>query len=234
MCDAAAYSFCLEVLWMDYNEIGIKAFQEKRYEDAAKAFTEAIESNPNDAIGYVNFGNLLAAMNDFERAERFFQKAITVDEKTATAYYGLANLYYDSERYIEAAKLYQKSIELGIEGADAYYMLAKSFERDEKYKLALPYMQRAAELAPEDLQIRLSYGILLCTLEMFDLAKSELEFVIEKDSNNADAHYNLGVLYAVSTEDSNAALYHLKQAYTIAPEFDQAKYIYDMVSQRFN
>lgn len=219
---------------MDYNEIGIKAFQEKRYEDAAKAFTEAIENNPDEAIGYVNFGNLLAAMNDIERAERFFQKAIAVDEKTATAYYGLANLYYNSERYIEAAKLYQKSIDFGIQGADAYFMLAKSFERDEKHKLALPYMQRAAELAQNDLQIRLSYGILLCALEMFDKAKDELQFVVENDENNADAHYNLGVLYAVSTENIEAALYHLKKAYTIAPEFDQAKYIYDMVRQRYN
>ena len=219
---------------MDFNEIGIKAFQEKRYEDAAKAFTGAIENNPNEAIGYINFGNLLAVMNDAERAERFFQKAITIDETAATAYYGLANLYYNTERFIEAAKLYQKSIDHGIEGADAYYMLAKSFEREEKVKLALPYMQRAAELAPDDLQIRLSYGILLCTLEMFDLAKVELEYVLEKDEKNADAHYNLGVLYAVSTEQSDQALHHLKEAYTLQPEFTQAKYIYDMVSQRFN
>ncbi|MBM7606984.1 tetratricopeptide (TPR) repeat protein [Lysinibacillus composti] len=219
---------------MDFNEIGIKAFQEKRYEDAAKAFTGAIENNPNEAIGYINFGNLLAVMNDAERAERFFQKAITIDETAATAYYGLANLYYNTERFIEAAKLYQKSIDHGIEGADAYYMLAKSFEREEKVKLALPYMQRAAELAPDDLQIRLSYGILLCTLEMFDLAKVELEYVLEKDEKNADAHYNLGVLYAVSTEQSEQALHHLKAAYTLQPEFTQAKYIYDMVSQRFN
>ncbi|RHW38640.1 tetratricopeptide repeat protein [Lysinibacillus yapensis] len=219
---------------MDFNEIGIVAFQEKRYEDAAKAFTQAIENNPSQAIGYVNFGNLLAAMNDVERAERFFQKAISVDESAATAYYGLANLYYNAERYIEAAKLYQKAIEHGIQGADAYYMLAKSFERDEKLKLALPYMQRAAELAPEDLQVRLSYGILLCSLEMFDAAKGELEFVLEKDPKNADAHYNLGVLYAVSTEETEMAMEHLKQAYTIEPKFDQAKYIYDMISQRYN
>ena len=219
---------------MDYNEIGIIAFQEKRYEDAAKAFTEAIENQPNDALGYVNFGNLLASLNDVERAERFYQKAITVDEKAATAYYSLANLYYNVERFIEAAKLYQKSIEHGIQGADAYYMLGKCFEKDEQYKLALPYMQRAAELAPEDLQIRLSYGILLCTLEMFDVAKGELEFVLAQDEKNADAHYNLGVLYAVSTDNTEKALEHLKEAYTIEPAFDQAKYIYDMVSQRLN
>ena len=219
---------------IDYNEQGIKAFQEKRYEDAAQAFTNAIEQNPENALGYVNFGNLLAAMNDIERAERFFQKAITVDEQAATAYYGLANLYYESERYTEAAKLYQKSIDYGIEGADAFFMLAKCFEREEQHKLALPFMQRAAELAPEDLQIRLSYGILLCSLEMFEYAEKELQFVIDEDWNNADAHYNLGVLYAVSTQNVDGAKYHLKQAFTLQPEFDQARYIYDMICQRDN
>lgn len=219
---------------MDFNELGIKAFQEKRYEDAVKAFNDAIEQNPDDPIGYINFGNLLAAMNEIERAERFFQKAITLDEKAATAYYGLANLYYNSERYIEAAKLYQKSIEHGIQGADAYFMLAKSFERENQHKLALPYMQRAKELAPDDLQIRLSYGILLCTLEMFDMAKPELEYVIEQDPKNADAFYNLGVLYAVSTEDTEKTLELLEKAYTIEPKHDQARYIHDMVLQRLN
>lgn len=219
---------------IDYNEIGIKAFQEKRYEDAAQAFNDAIEQNPDDAVGYVNFGTLLSALGDVERAERFFQKAITVDETAATAYYGLANLYYDSERFIEAAKLYQKAIDHNIEGADAYFMLGKSFEREGQQKLALPYLLRATELAPDDVEIRLSYGILLCTLEMFEQAEPELKFVIDKDWNNADAHYNLGVLYAVSTQNVDDAKYHLKQAYTLAPEFDQARYIYDMLCQRQN
>lgn len=219
---------------IDLNEQGIKAFQEKRYEEAAQLFTEAIEQDPNNPIGYINFGNLLASLNDVERAERFFQKAITIDEKSATAFYGLANLYYNVERYAEAAKLYEKSIQFGIEGADAYYMLAKCFEREGNAKLALPYMQRAAELAPADLQIRLSFGILLCSLELFEEGQRELQFVIDEDWNNADAHYNLGVLYAVSTEDSEKAMYHLKQAFTLEPEFDQARYIYDMVAQRFN
>lgn len=214
--------------------MGIKAFQENRLEEAAKAFNDAIEANPNDAVGYVNFGNLLATMNDIERAERFFQKAITLDETAATAYYGLANLYFNADRFVEAAKLYQKAVEHGIQGADAFYMLAKCFEQENQPKLALPYMQRAAELAPDDIQIRLSYGILLCMLEMFDVAKGELQFVLEHEPNNADAHYNLGVLYAVSTQQSEEAMHHLKQAYTIEPAFEQAKYIYDMISQRFN
>ncbi|HEY9570419.1 MAG TPA: tetratricopeptide repeat protein, partial [Metalysinibacillus sp.] len=59
---------------VNYNELGIEAFQEKRYDEAAQAFNDAIEANPEEAVGYINFGNLLAVLNDTERAERFFQK----------------------------------------------------------------------------------------------------------------------------------------------------------------
>jgi len=219
---------------LDFNEQGILAFQEKRYEDAAQLFTQAIEAEPDNAIGYVNFGNLLAVLEDTERAERFFQKAITVDGTAATAYYGLANLYYNAERYAEALKLYEHAVQHKIAGADVYYMMGKCFERMENPKLALPYLQRAAEIAPEDTQIRLAYAIVLCALEMFEEGKKELDYLIELDWNNADAHYNLGVLYAVSTEQTEDAMYHLKQAFTIQPEYDQARYIYDMIAQRFN
>ncbi|MET0787265.1 MAG: tetratricopeptide repeat protein [Paenisporosarcina sp.] len=211
---------------------GILAIQDKDYEQAVVHFNNAIEEEPNNPIGYINFGNLLARMNEIERAERFFQKALTLDEQSATAYYGLANLYYEQEGFEEAAKLYEKAIKFNIQGADAFFMLGKCFERLGNPKLALPYLQRAAELEPEDIQIRLSYGIGLAALEMFKEAEPEFLFVIHEDVNNADAHYNLGVLYAVSTDRTEDALYHLKQAYTLQPNFDQARYVHDMIALR--
>ena len=131
-------------------------------------------------------------------------------------------------------KLYEQALKHHIEGADVYYMMGKCFERLDNPKLALPYLQRAVEIAPEDTQIRLAYAIVLCALEMFEEGKKELDLLIEQDWNNADAHYNLGVLYAVSTEQTEDAMYHLKQAFTLQPEYDQARYIYDMIAQRFN
>ncbi|MFJ5768515.1 tetratricopeptide repeat protein [Psychrobacillus sp. NPDC093180] len=217
---------------MNYNELGIQAIQEENYEKAVELFTKAIEENPNEAIGYINFGNLLSSMNENDRAERFFQKAITLDEHAATAYYSLANLYYNADRFEEAAKLYEKAIANGIEGADAYFMLGKSFEKEGHTKLSLPYLQRAYELAPDDIQVALSYGIALASMEMFEQAEPIFKMILTQDAENADAHYNLGVLYAVSTTDTDAALHHLKQAFTIQPTYDQARYVYDMISLR--
>jgi tetratricopeptide (TPR) repeat protein len=214
---------------MEHNELGIKALQEGEFEKAIEAFMKAAEEEPENPVGYINLGNVFASAGDFERAERFFQKAISLDENAGSALYGLGNLYFTNERFEEAAKLYEKAIRAGLNEADAFFMLGKSLKQLDNPKLALPYFQRSAELAPDDLEIRLAYGILLAEMELFEEAQKELSFVIEKDKENADAHYNLGVLYAVSTNRKDDALFHLEKAFTIEPDHTQARYIFDMI-----
>lgn len=216
---------------MKYNELGIAALQDGELEKAVESFMKAVEEKPEDPVGYINLGNVFASLGDIEKAEPFFQKAITLDEEAGTAYYGLANLYYNAERFEEAAKLYEIAVRKGVQDADAYYMLGKSLERASNDKLALPYLQRAAELAPQDLEIRLSYGILLAKMELFSQAADELRFILEQDQENADAHYNLGIVYAVSTDRKEDALHHLEQAFTIEPEHMEARNIFNMIQQ---
>ncbi|MDW0117431.1 tetratricopeptide repeat protein [Sporosarcina thermotolerans] len=214
---------------MEYNELGIKALQEGAYEKAIEAFMKAAEEEPDNPVGYINIANVFASLGDTERAERFFQKAITLDENAGSALYGLGNLYFTNDRFEEAAKLYEKAIRAGLNEADAFFMLGKSLKQSGNSKLALPYFQRAAELAPDDLEIRLAYGILLAEMELFEEAGKELRFILEKDEANVDAHYNIGVLYAVSTNRKEDAIHHLEKAFTLEPEHTQARYIYDMI-----
>ena len=140
-------------------------------------------------------------------------------------------MYYNHDRFEEAAKLYGEAIKLGLHEADAHYMLAKSFEHLGQEKLALPYAQRAAELAKEDVQIQLTYAILLAKVEAFDEARELLEQIIREDEKNADAHYNLGMIYAVSTDDAERALQHLEQAFTLNPDHIQAREIHTMITE---
>jgi len=45
-------------------DLGIIAIQNKDYEQAVVHFNNAIEEEPNNPLGYINFGNLLARMNE--------------------------------------------------------------------------------------------------------------------------------------------------------------------------
>ena len=74
---------------MDKNLQGIQYMQEGKWEEAVKVFNEIIEESPEDPIAYINFGNLLATLDDNERALQFFQKAIELDEDAASAYYSM-------------------------------------------------------------------------------------------------------------------------------------------------
>ncbi|MDV6378554.1 tetratricopeptide repeat protein [Sporosarcina sp. GW1-11] len=215
---------------MSIHKDAISEMQQGNYEKAIELFMKAVEENPDDATGFINIGNIFASLGDAEQAEPFFQKALTLDKNAGTAFYGLANLYYNQERFEEAAKLYEKAMQTGLESADVYFMLGKSIEQAGNDRLALPYLQRAVELSENDHEIALSYGILLAKMELFEQAQPVFEAILQAQPEHADAHYNLGVLFAVSTEDQVRALSHLKQAYTIEPEHTQARYLYDMIT----
>ena len=199
---------------MNYNELGIQAIQEEDYEKAVELFSKAIEEKPEEAIGYINFGNLLASMNENERAERFFKKQLHLMKKLQLLIIVLANLYYNAERFEEAAKLYEKAIANGIEGPDAYFMLGKSFEKEGHNETCLAVFTTSS-MSWQQMMFRLSlsYGIALASLEMFEEAEPVLKEIFEIDAENADAHYNLGVLYAVSTSDTEEALISFKRSF---------------------
>lgn len=66
---------------MDYNAQGIQYMQQGKYEEAVKCFHEAIEQQPNDPVGYINFGNVLAAVGEEEKAIRFFTRRLNSTKK---------------------------------------------------------------------------------------------------------------------------------------------------------
>lgn len=56
---------------MDKNAQAIQYMKEQNFEEAAKLFNEVIEKHPNDAVGYINFANLLMQVNENDRALLF-------------------------------------------------------------------------------------------------------------------------------------------------------------------
>ncbi len=111
-----------------------------------KNFTEAIEENPKDALGYINFANLLDVLGDSERAILFYKRALELDDKSAAAYYGLGNVYYGQEQFTEAKAVFEQAMQAGLQSADVTFMLGITHVQLGNDRLALPFLQRATEL----------------------------------------------------------------------------------------
>ncbi|MDT4120314.1 tetratricopeptide repeat protein, partial [Staphylococcus aureus] len=62
------------------------------------------------------------------------------------------------------------------------------------------------------------YGLVLCQLEMFNEAITQLKHVLTIDKNHVDARYNLGLALFMKNEDIDEVITHFKEAVTIDPK----------------
>lgn len=216
---------------MDKNKIGIQCLQEGKFEEAIKYFSEAIEENPKDAIAYINFGNVLVAVNEIERAKKFYERAIELDANASTAYYCLGNLFYEKEKYEEAAKQFQQAINTGLDNNDIYFMMGMCFVQLSNPKLAIPYLQRSVELNEQDVEARFQYALVLAGAEVYEEAIKQFEIVVSKEPTHADAFYNLGVAYLGYYENQEKAEQFFKKALEIQPDHVLSGYGIKMIEK---
>lgn len=189
------------------------------FEEALKALFENIEANPKEVENYINAGILLAEANEVDKAEKFFQRAITLDPQNGAIYYNLGNVYYNEGRFNEAIKLYQQALKFNVDQVDTNYMIGMSFNQLEAFKEALPFLMTAAELDDrKDSEVQFQYGLVLCHLEMFEAAVTQLNHVLTLDEAHTDALYNLGLATYMQTEDPQQALQYFECAVAINPE----------------
>lgn len=103
---------------MNLIEKGIEHMQANELEEAANTFNQYIEENPTDPVGFINFGNLLNHVGEYDKAQNFFNRAIEIDSKSGTAYYGLGVLHFEQKNYQQAAKEFQNAVRFGLDDAD--------------------------------------------------------------------------------------------------------------------
>lgn len=179
---------------MKLTEEIITLLEENKIDKAVEKLIKEIESNPGEAVHYINVGNLFAGKQLYEQAERFYLKALEYDSEAATAYFGLGNLYYQTEHYKQAETVLQQAIKMKFHDADVYYLLGMTYVKQNSLLLALPFLQRASELRV-DSNTLFQYGLVLAQTNHLREAEEVLQNSLKLDANHADALYNLGIIY---------------------------------------
>jgi TolB-like protein/Tfp pilus assembly protein PilF len=215
-----AYQFYLRgrYFWNKRTPDGIKR--------AFEQFQQAIESDPNFALGYVGladsytaltFYNFAAPRETMPKAKESAMKALELDDTVAEAHASLAhilmNYYWD---WSTAEKEFKRSIELKPDYATAHqwyaihYLTARG-----RLEEALQEMKKALELEPASLVMNTFMGATLYYAGRYDEAIDQCRRTIEMDPNFAVAHWHLGLAYE-QKQSFDAAIEEFQRAISLS------------------
>ena len=105
------------------------------------------------------------------------------------------NRFSAEGRFEEAVRAYQKSIDQNPLAPVAYYNLGVAYKNLHQLDKAENVLEKAVELAPTNLDIRLTLGNIYNRQERWADAIGQLNIVVHRQQNDAEAHGNLGWAY---------------------------------------
>ncbi len=184
------------------------------YGDAAKAVKEAgtaIKLAPDDALGYVAQAMAFEALGDFVNAKSDIDLAIQLEPQE----YNLLNtraMILDAMGDREAAlKDLERYIAKDSLAWDAYFTRSWFSMQDSAWQAAEQDLFVAQRLQPELVSIADQLGYLYLLMGEYAKAKSVLDTLVAKDSENAFARANLGYV-RLQLGDPDGALKDIQHA----------------------
>lgn len=180
----------------DYFRIGVAHNEAKRWEEAVKAFEEAIRLKPDYAQAHYKLGVAFYNLDRFEEAVKQFKEAISLKKDYADAYFNLGQSLSKLRLWEEAIAAYTQGLPYNPKDADLYYGIALAHDYLEHYGEATSFYKKALDVKPDHPRAHLGLGLIYDNSGRHTEAVEEDKKAIAADHEYADAYYNLGVALA--------------------------------------
>ena len=111
-------------------------------------YTNAIESNPNNATAYLARGTAHLKAFNFDSAIADFTKAIELEPNDASAYTNRGSAHYEKAEFAHAIADLNKALEINPKSALAYCNLGWTYEAMGDERKAIAHYRKALEIDP--------------------------------------------------------------------------------------
>lgn len=148
-----------------YSYIGFCNHQLGRFDEAVKAYKQAIKLDPKDAMSFSEIGTLYFEMGNEKEAIIYLKKAIELDP---------------TGEYI---------------GWYAYANLGTAYFRSKQYHEAIEVLKRAIQIDPKAEGVHYALGLCYYSIRYYNDAIEAYKWAITTDQDNIDIHYNLALAY---------------------------------------
>jgi len=116
-------------------------YNQKKYDDAIKKYTQATKIGEDNAVTYLKLGNLYKIKKDATNSSLNYQKALKIDPTYTDAWFNLGLVYAEVNNYADSKKCFARVINLNPNYAYAYYAMALAYEAEQNNVKAIEYYQ---------------------------------------------------------------------------------------------
>lgn len=110
---------------------GNKAYQQKKFDSAAKQYEKAIEKQPKSYKGNFNLGDALYQNKEYDKARTAFNQSVelaTNKQEKADALHNVGNTFMAQKKWEDAVNTYKHSLKLDAQNKNTIYNLAYAQE----------------------------------------------------------------------------------------------------------
>ncbi len=129
-------------------ERGHRAEEQEQWEEAGRAYREALALRPHFPEAHFNLGNVLRGLGKLDGAEERYRTALELDPSLAVAWYNLADLLDEQGNVEEAIGCLRRVLEIDPDYADAHFNLAYLLEQVGRRRDAASHWSAYLDLDP--------------------------------------------------------------------------------------
>jgi tetratricopeptide (TPR) repeat protein len=202
------------------------------YIEAVQSFQRAVEVDPNNEQYYFDLGMEYLSHFTFGPAAEVYRVGTQRFPRSSRQYLGLAFSHYAVREYAEAADAFTTALEIDPDSPAVFqaWKTVLSFLAPNDWEGLLPRLDRLVAAHPQNAKLVFGYGAALFRGEVskgsegaFGRSQTLLEKSARLQPDFADAHLELGSLYAVQKQDQKAVAEYL-EAIRQDPTSDIAHY----------
>jgi tetratricopeptide (TPR) repeat protein len=207
---------------------------EKRYADASSVLNSMYQMDPTDAEKLYYAASYSVSANDYDLALGYYLKLKELNYSGEKMNYMAISKLNDQEEPFFTKEDRDRAVKIGThtdskdekessKRGEIYKNIALIYISQGKTELAKEAILEARKVNPEDTSLMLSEADLYLKINDMATYSKLIKELLEKDPNNADLVYNLGVVSSQNKDKKNAEIYFLK-AIELKPDYANAYY----------
>ncbi len=216
----------------------------KGLEQAIKEFQQAIDRDPNFALGYVGLADAYLLVQQYvgvpsseamPKARAAADRALQIDDSLAEAHASSGLAHQFAWQWPQAEQEFQRAISLNDNYATAHHWFCGYFLVQRRFDDALREIRRAQELDPLSAIISANLAIIFLNKNETEAAIDQCQKIIQLDPNHLSGHDWLGWAY-VKNEQLPEAIREREKTVEISqragPMLSGLGYVYGIAGRR--